>query len=335
MHTDRSADRLLERLPLAAGRPFLSYGIPIAISGVAFLIRYTVEGLLPAGFPFLTFFPAVIISAFLFGRGPGLLSAVLCGVLAATFLPTEHGVLTRGNVLAMTFYSFIVLTDIALVHWMQRAFAQAAKARARSDAIAANRELLFRELQHRVSNSLQVVAALLTLQKRSIEDASARAALDEASRRLGLVGRIHRQLHDPTGELRRMEPFLRELCADVIDAAGRAEVALRIDADPGIALQPEAAVPLALIVAETIANALEHGLPDGRQGTIDVRLTRLDGQTICLEVEDDGQGLPPGFAAHETDSLGLRIAMTLARQLGGTFSLARHANTVARLVMPA
>lgn len=77
-----------------------------------------------------------------------------------------------------------------------------------SARLAATRELLFRELQHRVSNNLQMVAALLTVQRRKIADPEAKLALDEASRRLGVIGRISRQLYDPTGAGKDLPAFL-------------------------------------------------------------------------------------------------------------------------------
>src|SRR6185295_3575503 len=107
------------------------------------------------------------------------------------FIPPFHSfALAPGTLLSLGFYTLVVSIDITLVHWMQRANGWLVGERERSRQLVEQRELLFRELQHRVSNNLQVVAALLALQKRDVTDERARLALDEASRRLALIGKI-------------------------------------------------------------------------------------------------------------------------------------------------
>jgi len=326
--------RFLERLPLCRDRPLVAYGATTLLIAAGFLTRYAADGVLPPGFPFVTFFPVVIVAAFLFGLGPGSYAGVACGLLSWFFFVAPNGFsLAGGAGLAMLFYVFVVFTDVALNHLMQRANARLAAERERSRLLAENRALLFSELQHRVSNNLQVVAALLTLQKRDVDDARARHALDEAGRRLALIGKIHRQLHDPDGGRRGMGDFLAELCADVVDAAGRGDVVVEVRADRGVALDPDSAIPLALIVTEAVSNAIEHGFPD-RAGRIEVLLDQSD-KGVELRVVDNGRGVPDGFSVEDGDNLGLRIARLLARQLGGEFTLSRSEGACARLLLPA
>ena len=249
--------------------------------------------------------------------------------------PGRSFVLTHGAGFALGFYVFVVATDLALVHWMQSANRQLAREREISRTLADTRELLFRELQHRISNNLQVAAGLLTMQKRQIADADARAGLDEASNRLALMGRISRQLYDPSGTAQPLVPFLDELCRDVVHASGREDVAFHMAGDDQFRLEPTAAVPTALIVAEAISNALEHGFADGKPGRISVGVARSGGDTLEITIRDDGRGLPDGFRVEDSTSLGLRIATTLARGLGGSFRLSADADTVATLHLPA
>lgn len=327
---------LLERLPLLPDRPLLGYGCAGLLSIVACLLRWLLDGWFPPGYPFLTFFPAVILSSFLFGRGPGTFAAVLCGFAAwGLFIPPDGFAIGPGTPMALGFYTAVVAIDVALVHWMQSANRRLRAERERSRVLADRSALLFRELQHRISNNLQVVAALLSLQKRSITDRAAAAALDEASHRLGLIGRLHRQLHDPEGARIGLGAFLHGLCEDAIEASGRADVAWSLDADETIELEPDAAIPLALIMAEAIANSIEHGFGDGRAGRIVIRLAQED-HHVLLTLRDDGAGLSEGFDPARAGSLGLRIATTLARQLGGGFTLSPAAGggTVARLELP-
>jgi two-component sensor histidine kinase len=188
-----------------------------------------------------------------------------------------------------------------------------------------------------VSNNIQVVAALLALQRRGVSDDAARKALDEASQRLTLIGKIGRALYDPDGQQLGVHTFVRTLATDILEASGRKDIAVDIQVDESITVQPDAAVPLSLILAEAINNAVEHGFAGREAGTISIALRRSDGDRIVLDVSDDGHGLPPGYVQDNSGSLGLRIASALAQQLGGTFALEqRDAGGVrARLDIPA
>jgi two-component sensor histidine kinase len=308
----------------------------LAIAAAALVLRLATDHLLPSGFPYVTFFPAVIVTSFLLGVRQGAISAALCGVLAWYFFvpPTHSLALTRGTAFALGFYVFVVTTDLALVHWMQVANRQLARERELSRSLADTRELLFRELQHRVSNNLQVAAGLLSMQKRTLDDPKAKAALDEATRRLALIGRISRQIYDPSGLAQPLLPFLGELCRGVLDASGREDLVLDVDGDDALRLQPDAAIPTALVVAEAVANAIEHGFRDGRIGRIAVSVSPSTTAGAVVTVLDDGHGLPKGFVQDGSTSLGLRIATTLAQGQGGRFRLAQRGGTLATLTLP-
>jgi two-component sensor histidine kinase len=328
--------RWIERLPIARDRPIFGAVATLAIVATAWLLRMVADPLLPSGFPYVTFFPAVIVTSFLFGVRLGSLSALLCGLLAwYYFIPPAGGfVLTHGAGFALAFYVLVVATDLALVHWMQLANRRLAQEREVNRTLAETRELLFRELQHRVSNNLQVASALLMMQKRQLNDDDAKAALDEAAGRLALIGQISRQIYDPSGAAQPLVPFLGELCRNVVNASGRIDVTLTVSGDDHIRLHPDAAVPTALIVAEAVSNAIEHGLAGGRSGRIGVEVTRCPNGSLEVTVRDDGHGLPTSQIETST-SLGLRIATTLARGQSGSFQLADYNGTVATLALPA
>ncbi len=327
---------VLERLPLGRGQPLLTYGAATLICCVALGIRTLAQPVMPAGYPYVSFFPAVILSTFLFGVGPGILAGLLCGLFSwYFFIPPFHAFKMNGGIaFALGFYSLVVVIDILLIDWMQRANHRLAEERERSRGLAERGELLFRELQHRVSNNLQVVGGLLALQMRSISDDAARLALDEAARRVGLIGRIHRQLYDPHGDQLHLVAFLDQLVADLIDASGKPGVSYHIEAAAEIDLDPDAAVPIALIVAEAVSNAIEHGFADRDRGRVVIRASRTGTGGLDLSVSDNGAGLLPGFDAAEIDSLGVKLARMLARQLGGTFTLSCDGETTARLILP-
>ena len=326
----------LERLPLATGRPVLAVSAMLLLVAISFVLRVVSDPVLPPGFPYVTFFPAVVLSSFLFGARIGTAAAVLCGVLAWFFFIGERYsfALAPGALIALLFYIFVAGTDIAIIHWMQRANRGLAREREFSRALAETRALLFRELQHRVSNNLQVAAGLISLQKRRVTDEAARAALDEASRRLTVIGKISRQLYDTSGAPRAMDEFLEPLCRDIVDASGHAGIRCDVRIEAATKLNPDAAIPVALIVTEALANAIEHGFAGRDQGRVEVELRRLAPDRVCIEIRDDGHGLPDGFDLDDSRSLGLRIARMLAGQLSGTFELTGGAGTIARLVIP-
>jgi two-component sensor histidine kinase len=327
--------RWIEQLPVARDRPLLGTVVMLGIVAGALALRMVTDALLPPGFPYVTFFPAVIVTSFLFGIRLGVVSATLCGLFAWYFFipPFYSFTVTRGTAFALVFYVFVVATDLALVHWMQSANRQLARERELSRSLADTRELLFRELQHRVSNNLQVAAGLLNMQKRTLDDPKGKAALDEATRRLALIGRISRQIYDSSGLAQPLLPFLGELCQSVIEASGRDDLVLEIQGDKELRLHPDAAIPTALVIAEAVANAIEHGFRNGRIGRISVGVDRHS-EGAAVTVHDDGHGLPEGFVHDETRSLGLRIATTLASGQGGRFQIEPRGGALATLTLP-
>ena len=309
--------------------------------GVAFLlalfIRLALDGVLPPGFPFLTFFPAVILSTLLAGLWPGIVSAVVCGLVALYFFiqPYHSFELDYGAAVAMTFYSFVVGIDIALIHAITRSLERLRQERNRSADLSRRAEIMFAELQHRVSNNLQTVAGLLLLQESEVEDPKARHALQEARNRITLLGKLHRKLHDSSLATVDFGAFLEELSRDVIQAAGVKGVECAVSTN-GVDVSPRQFIPLALIVTELLSNSLEHGFADGRCGTVRIACGKAatPGEFI-LSVEDDGAGLPPGFDLQKTKSLGLYIAKSLAQQIGGKLSMTSDHGTRSTLHFPA
>lgn len=334
----RTVGAYVEALPWARDNIALQVGVGTAAAIIALSLRFAVDSLVPSGYPFLTIFPAVLIATFLCGRLCGIVSAVACGIGAWHWFigPANGNALTPAAMTAMGFYIFIVSTDIFLVDLAQRAIALAVHERERNAALAETRGLLFHELQHRVSNNLQVIGALLGAQRRRVADPAARDALHEAANRLAVIGQISRSLYQADGEQADLDSFLAGLARAVLSTSGREDVTLSLDIEPGLVLKAEAALPLAIVFAENLSNALEHGL-DGRSGTISVRVATTAGERLVMSVVDDGVGLGEGFDLAATNSLGLHIVGQLAKQLGGTFTLtaAEPQGTRATLDIPA
>lgn len=296
--------RWLETLPLLEDRPWLRLALTLAITGAALLARFALGPYLPPGLPYATFFPAVILAAFLFGARAGLLAALLGGVLGWVFFVHDPMAAPMPGTAPSVF--LYVVADVLIL-------------------------LLFHELQHRVSNNLQVAAGLLSLQKRHVADPGAQHALDEAVRRIATIGRISRQLYHPNGEAQGVRELFEPLIAGVIEANGK-PVSVTIEDPDALRLAPDAVVPVALIVAEAVANAIEHGFAERAGGSVTIRCAALE-PGFVIEIEDDGAGLRDDFELTRHASLGLQIAATLAGQLGGHFEMLRRpAGSLARLV---
>lgn len=312
----------LSRIPFARTRRWIAFTAAIALPLLALIFRFLVADFLPEGYPFITFFPAVIITAFFFGLRPGVVAGVLSGLLSWFFFisPVYSFDLSFNAIVALGFYAAIISVDIALVHWMQDANCELTNERQRANELAENREVLFKELQHRVGNNLQMVGSLIALQKRRMNDPAAKVALDEAARRLGLVGRIQRQLYDPAGAQLSLAAYIDQICKDVIAAAGREGLRYDFTSVGDAVLPPDKAIPTALVVAEAVNNAIEHGFGSGNEGHIQVAVAPVP-RGVAVTIADNGKGIPAGFDVNASESLGLKIARTLAQSLGGRFSM--------------
>lgn len=333
---DKIRESWVERLPLFAGRPWLAAAITLILVGLALGLRLLLVPLWPTGLPFLTFLPAVLVASFLLGARMGVLATAASTAVAFALLVADpwRPSFVGGSAPAIVPFMALALFNVLLFHWMQSANAKLRAERARSAALAATRETLFRELQHRVSNNLQVAAGLLSLQKKQVSDDGARAAFDEAARRLGLIGRISRQLYEPDGDARSMQALLEPLCANVAEMSGRSGVKIDLHPCEDVQLAPDKALPLALIVAEAVANAIEHGFAGREDGAVEIAFERNADGGLVVEVRDDGHGLPQGFDTAASASLGLGIIRSLAEQLDGKFELLGGERTVARLSLP-
>lgn len=335
------AGRYLKQIDFDAplrGRPLLGYGLATATFAAALLARFALDGALPPGFPFLTFFPAVIATAFLAGPRAGVLCAVLGGLAAWWFfIPPVGIVLTGSAAVALLFYLFIVAVNITLIHAMQLSLARLKAERAVNAGLYEQQRTMFQELQHRVANNMTFVSALLRLQKREVtkRPETARDALEAAETRLDSMARIHRRLYDPASIEQPVGEYLRELGQDLLKAAGAREVVFTVEADP-VRFDVDRLMTLSLLLAELVTNSLKHAFVGREGGVVAVRLTRLDDNRLELSVRDDGVGLSAAAAeAGPGRGLGRRIVQALVRQLGGTLTVDGTDGVVTRVTLPA
>lgn len=299
--------------------PYLGYALSLSSFLAALLLRHELSGTLPPGFPYLTFFPAVIVTTFFAGLWPGLLSAVLSGLAAWFFFipPFDSFGIDGASAVTLAFYVFIVAVDISLIHLMHRAADELRSEKKVTEALYDQQRTMFQELQHRVANNMTFVAALLHLQKRkvAIDPASASSALDEAQSRIETMSRIHRRLYDPASLDQPVAQYFQEICSDLLEATGARNIVCLVDM-PAITLDIARLTTLSLLVTELVTNSLKHAFAESG-GTITLKLERLDPARLALTVSDNGRGLPEGPALAQTKGLGTRIVQSLATQLGG------------------
>lgn len=173
-----------------------------------------------------------------------------------------------------------------------------------------SKDATIREVHHRVKNNLQTVASLLRLQARRISSADGRAALEEAMRRVSTIAMVHEILSEGLGERVDFDQVVERtvsLAVELARSATPVTVAVRREGSFG-ELAAANATPLALVLTELVANAVEHGLGD-RGGEVTVVAMR-QGRALRMVVRDDGQGLPAGFSAG-SDGLGTQIVQAL------------------------
>jgi two-component sensor histidine kinase len=178
------------------------------------------------------------------------------------------------------------------------------------------KEVMLQEIHHRVKNNLQIVSSLLNLQSRDHQDPALHAAFGECQQRIRSMALIHEMLYQ-SRNLAELDfgDYLHTLVPALMRSygthAGRVTHDILTDK---IAVPPETAVPLALIVNELITNSLKHAFPGQRGGCITIECRRGQG-ALELTVRDNGAGLPPDFEIGKSNSLGLRLVVMMARQL--------------------
>ncbi|MDD1763722.1 MAG: PAS domain S-box protein [Methanobacteriaceae archaeon] len=184
------------------------------------------------------------------------------------------------------------------------------------------KEVLLREVHHRVKNNLQIISSLMSLQSRYVKDETALKMFRESKNRVRAMSLIHEQLYQ-SPDLNRISfgDYIERIAQQLFrfyEVEGNG-VELEIDVDE-LFLNLDTSIPLGLIVNELVSNSLKHAFTNGRNGKVSIQL-QSQGEKNILTVSDDGIGLPSDFDIANTDSLGLHIVQTLTLQLRGTLDI--------------
>lgn len=310
--------RLSPVLPIWAGEAITAM-ICLAAIGVT---RVVMDAFVPGAAPFVLIFPACLVATLVGGWRAGAATLLVAGLAAWAYVIPPRGLIWKGEAQPANLAA-IVLAGAVVIAVAQLFRASSRREAAHGKAQLAERDLMLRELEHRMKNNFQTVAALLGTQLKRATDEPARAALREALNRVTSISQAHHNLY-ATGDHTtgvEMAIYLRDLCSNLAEALLLGEkVRLQCDVEAG-ALDRDRAVAVGLIVNELVTNSAKHAFCDGRAGHIRVAFAR-DRTGYRLIVEDDGEGLPADFATRR-HGLGRGLVEAFSRQAGGQLTVGK------------
>lgn len=309
--------------------------LTLAFFSAALAGRFAMDGVLPNGFPFLTFFPAILLTTLFAGR----LWAALCTLLSIVaawywFIEPRFSFdLTFEGVIALMFFAVIAVVDVLVIDMLAKALAKVESLQIDTAALVLQRTTLFHELRHRVANNLTTVGtALMVHEHRLKHNSEAVEAFQSVRRRFEALARIYREMQDPVKGNLPIRAYLQELCNDFLKASGEP---IRCEVEcADVAFDADRTVTLSLIVLEALTNAVKHAFTPGQLGVILVRLEKANSSAseYVLTIEDNGRGISPDFDAGQSRRLGAAILSDFARSLLGQLSILPASGTGGTIV---
>jgi two-component sensor histidine kinase len=218
------------------------------------------------------------------------------------------------NIRNVSFAVLLMVAAFSVFAYRQRN--KLAREKKRSDQLLADKELLLREIHHRVKNNLEVVSSLLALQSAQIGDTQTKDAMQESQNRVQSIGIVHQKLYQGTnlGAIEMKDYFLN-LSESILDSFG-ADKRVTIEcAMEKLDVDIDTAVPLGLIVNELLTNTLKYAFPEGQPGKVLIKLQKQNNGVLKLEVSDNGVG--KSGITHGT-GFGGQLVSLLTQQLSGT-----------------
>ena len=194
------------------------------------------------------------------------------------------------------------------------------KAQEALKASLAEKEVLLKEIHHRVKNNMQVISSLVALQADEIKDAAMRGIFQDVTHRVRSMAMVHEKLYQ-SSDLARIDfaDYVQSLLNYLWHAHGTAVSGIRLETDLQPVMLPiNTAIPCGLILNELVSNAFKHAFEGRNEGRVAVSLRNGDAGRVRLRVRDDGIGLPKGFVWSDARTLGLRLVKMLAGQLHAT-----------------
>lgn len=224
----------------------------------------------------------------------------------------------------------ITIAGESLLYSIIHDVTEARRARAENERLLAEKELLLREVHHRIKNNMVAIDGMLALQAETLTDGAAKSAIEDArSRLLGMMGiydKLYRSADFRTVDARE---YFKELMEEIRANFGRdrpIEFETRVES---ISMDARTLVPLAIIVNELVINSLKYAFPDGRKGRVTISVSRAEDGTVSASVSDDGTGFAP---REDRGGFGLVLVKALATQLRATMESKTEGGSCFRLV---
>ncbi|MEH1943330.1 MAG: PAS domain S-box protein [Nostoc sp.] len=186
------------------------------------------------------------------------------------------------------------------------------------------KEVLLKEIYHRVKNNLQVISSLLSLQSAYIKDQHDLVIFKQSQQRIASMALVHEKLYQ-SQDLAKINfgEYIQDLVASLFSAyeVDRDAIALNINIDDRVFLGLDTAIPCSLIIHELVSNSLKYAFPVGRNGTIHIGIKKNQDHQVTLTVSDDGIGLPSNFNFKKIASLGWQLVDALTNQISGNLNI--------------
>ena len=219
------------------------------------------------------------------------------------------------------------------VHVISRDITDIKETQIKLEQALKDKDMLMKEIYHRVKNNLMVISSLLNLQSRYIKDEEARGIFKESQERAHSMALIHERLYRST-DLKHIDfgDYIRTLAMDLFRTyvADPARVQLELEVED-VMIDINTAIPLGLIINELVSNSMKHAFPNTKSGEIRVEF-KEDRNNCVLEVSDTGVGFPSDIELGKTDSLGLQLVTSLTQQINGELELERSPGTTFRII---
>ena len=198
------------------------------------------------------------------------------------------------------------------------------------------KEVLLKEIHHRVKNNLQIISSLLNLQSQNLEDQAVLSIFRESQNRIESMALIHEKLYQSEDMARiNASEYIYDLVSNLFYTyeVNTDAIALKLNADE-IWLGLDTAIPCGLIINELVLNALKHGFPEGRTGEVCIHFGIKNSRSLMLSVSDNGIGLPKDLDYRNTDSLGLQLVNALTHQIEGIITINNDKGIQFEIVFP-
>ena len=233
-------------------------------------------------------------------------------------------------------HAAIAIQNAQLYRQVQEELVQRRQAEAQLTASLREKEVLLKEVHHRVKNNLQIVSSLLELQSDALDDAALLAQFRDSQDRIRSMALVHETLYQ-SQELARLDlaHYIHTLSAQLVQSYNidPQRITVRIQVHT-VVLDMDQAIPCGLILNELLSNAFKYAFPHNCSGEVYVALHADTAQQVALVVRDDGIGFPDEIDFRHTESLGLQLVVMLTEQLQGTITLERADGTTFTLTFP-